>query len=78
MTRLTITSAVAALSVSLAPAAQAYTTAPESSVTSSTSTLALAGSVCTVTPTQQLARLLNLPLDVADRVQATRLACATN
>ncbi|MEY1554827.1 hypothetical protein AB3Y40_04250 [Yoonia sp. R2331] len=60
MTRITMTSAMAALTISFAPPAMAYPTAPESTVT-------LAGVVqsdeaCTLTDTEKLAALLNVPL----------------
>ena len=60
MTRITMTSAMAALTISLAPQAMAYPTAPDS-------TVILAGisqptETCTLTETEKLASLLNLPL----------------
>ncbi len=59
MTRITMTSAMAALTISLAPAAMAYPTAPDSTVSTS---VAQPSETCTLTPTEELATLLNLPL----------------
>ncbi len=59
MTRITVTTTVAALTISLAPPAMAYSTAPDSTVNTS---LSQPSETCTLTPTEQLAALLDLPL----------------
>lgn len=56
-TRIIITTAAAALTISLAPAAQAYGTAPDSSITP----ISAPAETCDLGPTKQLISILNLP-----------------
>ena len=59
-TRIIITTAAAALTLSLAAPAQAYGTAPDSSITPATAP----GDMCDLGPTAQLVSILNLPESV--------------
>lgn len=75
MTRISMTFATAALTLSLAPAVQANTTAPDATLDLPVVTLTQATDVCVLDITPVLAAALNLPDTAASTAPATTVAC---